>query len=382
MRNQHCRIGVRVGIAILLFIAHGPSRAVAVRFRTLDSMPLGSAGSTVLGLSGDGTTVAGFYTHGRGFAWTEAVGYHPLLVDGSHFSAAFEPSFDGSVVAGYSAVGSSELGVRWTSSGVDFLGDLPGGKVVSRGHAVSADGTTVVGYSMGSAGAEAIRWTATTGIQGLGDLSGGIYNSTAFAVSGDGSVVVGGSRSEFGDEGFVWTESAGMKRVFDLPAGIGGSFASDVSSDGTTIVGYGSRSQVLARRRAFRWTSAAGVQWLDELSPANTTSEAVAVSANGTLVGGNFAVGISFGDEAFRWTAATGMQSLKSLLSAGGVNLSGWGPLTLVDMSADGKVFVGTAENPQGAYVPWIAQIPEPQSLALAAWIGGIALKIRKGRVV
>jgi probable HAF family extracellular repeat protein len=140
-----------------------------------------------------------------------------------------------------------------TGAGVlEGLGDLPGGDTYGQATAISGDGTTVVGGSSsvnssgGAAGFplsnEAFRWTRATGMQPLGDLPGGGYYSFATGVSADGSVVVGGSTSSASGindlEAFRWTAATGMVALGDLPGGRYTSVATDVSADGNVVVGY------------------------------------------------------------------------------------------------------------------------------------------------
>jgi probable HAF family extracellular repeat protein len=99
----------------------------------------------------------------------------------------------------------------------------------------------------GAAGREAFVWYWDTGMEGLGDLPGGEVASAANAVSGDGRVVVGVAKTEAGDTAFVWTEATGMRSIEDalilqgvaIDEGWSLLAASGVSSDGLTVVGEG-----------------------------------------------------------------------------------------------------------------------------------------------
>ncbi len=100
--------------------------------------------------------------------------------------------------------------VRWTASGVQSLGDLPGGGTDGIAFGASSDGSAIVGYSFSGNGYEAFRWTAA-GMIGLNDLPGGRFDSRAAAISGDGSTVVGtgsvGSETSPYRRAFRWTAS-------------------------------------------------------------------------------------------------------------------------------------------------------------------------------
>jgi probable HAF family extracellular repeat protein len=196
------------------------------------------------------------------------------------------------------------------------IGDLPGGSFNSIANGISADGTIVVGQGVTDLGSEAFRWTSGDGLVSLGDLPGGDVLTFATGISDDGNVIVGQGRSAVGDEAFRWTSGGGMVGLGDLPGGSFDSRANAASSDGSVIVGQG--------------TSAVG-------------------------------------DEAFVWTSSWGMVSIRDVLIAHDIDLTGWTLTTATGVSDDGLTFVGTGTNPSGNTEAWIATIPEPSSLVLAA---------------
>jgi len=167
-------------------------------------------------------------------------------------------------------------------------------------NAVSADGLTVVGATEG----QAFRWSEATGVELLGLGPAGLL-STAHAVSADGSVVVGSFVDASGlEQPFQWTPAAGMTALApSAPEGSGG-VATDVSNDGTIIVGeFGIRptgedcnSPPLFQCRlidpgtvrAFSWTAAQGMTFLDFASGTETPegSTAVSVSGDGSIITG------------------------------------------------------------------------------------------------
>lgn len=315
-------------------------------------------------------------------------------------------SADGAVVVGRDAAG----GVRWTAAGGTLpLGALPGG-AWSEAFDVSADGSVIVGTSRAPFGGEdrPFRWTAAGGMVGIGVPSG-----NAYAVSADGAVIVG----DAGRHAFRWDAAGGVAL---LPAPFLASWASDVSGDGSVVVGgrlipsglgfgkgpksqgvenlrwgsgepmplWGSgtwggpdlRTHVSADGRvvvgatagqAARWTADRGVHGLGVM-PGHEGSEARGVSADGSLVVGNsFDVGTcldwSFCDVVptpFIWDEINGMRSLRDLLSAAGVDVSGWRNPIAAAVSADGMTIVGYSDElgpPQG----WVVTIPEPAALPL-----------------
>jgi probable HAF family extracellular repeat protein len=177
--------------------------------------------------------------------------------------------------------------------------------------------------------------------QGLGDLPGGSFYSGARGVSADGSVVVGTGNSAngcFGGcwEAFRWTQATGMVGLGDLPGDVFSSEASAVSADGSVVVG---QSKSASGSEAFRWTQATGMVGLGDLPGGSFYSGASGVSADGSVVVGNSQsanVGLYF-SEAFRWTQATGMVGLGLL--EGGVSSRASA------VSANGSVVVGNSFN-------------------------------------
>jgi probable HAF family extracellular repeat protein len=237
------------------------------------------------------------------------------------------------------------------------LGHIPnpiaGG--VTYANSISADGTTVVGYGWDAQSrSRAWRWTQATGIQDLGDLGGG--SSDAYDVNADGTVVVGYSYSATNEHlGFRWTPGGGMQPLpmyeaidvsgdGDFMVGLnvwrtaGGqtgvidpqfaSWAAGVSTVGNVVVGYKRYGQFA---RAFRWTSAGGLQDLGVTT--GTESDARGISGDGAVVVGEARDPADFW-RAFRWTQNGGMQDLGTL----------GGPMSnAFDASFDGSVIVGTS---------------------------------------
>ena len=108
------------------------------------------------------------------------------------------------------------------------------------------------------------------------------------------------------------------------------------------------------------------MQPLGDLPGGSFSSEARAVSADGTVVVGRGAT--ASGNRAFVWDAANGMRSLQTVLADAGVDLTGWQLIDATAISADGTTVVGTALNPSQLPEAFVAAIvvPEPGSSALA----------------
>ena len=171
----------------------------------------------------------------------------------------------------------------------------------------------------------AVRWVGGVPMS-LGDLPGGVVNSDAIA--SDGTAIVGRSSSASGPEGFLWTPGGGMIGLGDLPGGATRSFAHGTTPGGAPVVG----SSVTAG-----------------------------------------------GDAAFLWTPSDGMRPLLDVLQDDyGLDLTGWTLFGAEAISDDGRVIVGNGMNPDGAFVPWVAVLPEPATAVLVlVGLAGVARMAR-----
>jgi probable HAF family extracellular repeat protein len=384
-----------VAIAVTIGIASAPS-AQAASFIPLGYLPGGGADSRATGISADGLVVVGSSNSSNGteaFRWTQAGGMVGLgSLPGTSFNSnASAVSADGSVVVGYS---NGREPFRWTQSGgIVGLGSLSGGFSNTRlinNMGVSADGSVVVGQSAGANGPEAFRWTQSSGMVGLGDLPGGKFASGATGVSADGSVVVGYANANSPEQPFRWTEAGGMVGLGNLSAGSAafGGGANAVSADGSVVVGYS--LGVVSGIESFRWTQAGGMVGLGYLSRGGYFSSATGVSVDGSVVVGQSPNGFTVEPHAFIWTEAQGMLSLQNILTASGVDLSGWklGLGWATGVSANGRTITGFGRNSTGNYEAWIAQlddptpIPEPTSLVVLGLIGmGLGGARKRGEI-
>ncbi len=202
----------------------------------------------------------------------------------------------------------------------------------SHAQGISADGSTVVGRS----GYEAFRWTKSGGMVALPG-----FENDAFGVSADGSVIAGSSfvvNDTLNDWTWVaarWTESGGRALLGDLPGGNFQSEALGVSANGSVVVGYGSSAE---GTEAFRWTESDGMVSLGVL-PGGNSSFASGISADGFVIVGQSSS--TEGMEAIRWTESGGMVGLGDL--PGGVFSS-----AARGVSADGSVIVGQSYSASG----------------------------------
>jgi probable HAF family extracellular repeat protein len=208
--------------------------------------------------------------------------------------------------------------------------------------------------------------STTASFQGLGQLPGGIA-SYGFGVSGDGKVVVGQAYTSAGIErAFRWTTATGMQDLGDL--GGGGAVAYDANADGSVVVGRSSDAEG-NYFHGFRWTAAGGMEGLP-------IGEATDVSADGNAAVGfallwtaaegvtsigasNWARGISpEGNVVVGDTSASGQRHAMRWTRAGGVQDLGTlsGPQAFADSaSSHAAVVVGQAQVVQSPYVFWHA---------------------------
>lgn len=368
-----------LGIVMITCCAYGSATVTP-----LGLLP-GTASSEAIGVSADGSVVAGngiFYSGPDGFRkawrWTAGTGMQELgsLPGGMGLSFASAVSADGSTIIGISNAPSTfGLAFRWTSAGgMVSLGDLPGGVVESRANGVSADGSVIVGDSHSAAGYRAFRWTGAGGMVSLSGPPGGVaFSSAATGISSDGSVIAG--IFEAGDiQACRWTSGTGLQGLGYLP-GTGSTFGYGVSADGSTIVG---EAQGPGFQQAFRWTSAGGMVGLGFL-PGTNTSSAIAVSGDGSVIVVGPSIQSGGGGETYLWTEAGGMQRLWDVLLANGLDpaADGWTSLSPRNISADGKTIVGGGIR-NGVGEAFIAVIPEPTSLGLMLPVAVAALLRRR----
>ena len=209
-----------------------------------EARAVSASGAVVVG----GTTAGTSSTMpGSAFRWTVAGGLQllPAIIPGTGMYA-YDVSIDGGVVVGYGNPGGTSFSeaFRWTSSGTQRLGGMPGGGTVDTiATACSASGAVLAGFGDGVQLGEFFRWTAG-GYTGLGVIPGMAF-SIANDISGDGAVIVG---SLFTNDfhAVIWDQAGGLRLLQDdLQSRFGLTLpgwtlhvASAISSDGRKIAGY------------------------------------------------------------------------------------------------------------------------------------------------
>ncbi len=374
------------------FAVSTPVRAQA-SFTALGDLSGGAFYSEALGVSADGATVVGssiisgsilFSGKYAAFSWTAGAGMQDIYhLDGiGTICRAYATNGNGTMIVGMADYNAGSppyiVAFRWfQGQGVTEFGDLPGGSDRAAARSVSADGAVVAGQGESDSGAEAFRYgLPESGFLGLGDLPGGEFSSEAFAVSSDGQTIVGASSSAEGVQAFRWFKGGGgLQGIGFLPTPPGYTKLSQayaVSADGSVIVGLSrSNSSVSSNGwEAFRWTGgegAEGMQPLGDLPGGAFLSVAYATNADGSVIVGRAGVqggctpfGCQTAGRAFIWDHQHGLRDLTVVLTALGLNLSGWELSEARGISANGRVIVGTGINPAGDFEAWRGDLGPP----------------------
>lgn len=356
---------------ILLAISTAQSGVKAATFIPLGS--LDSSDSMATGLSGDGSVVVGWSESSQGrqaFTWSANSGMQGLgdLPGGAFESYALGVSGNGSTILGRGYSPGNIEPIIWQAGSIQSLSSSPAGTFESTGaYASSFDGSVIVGSSLIDGNYQAFRWTAATGLTALA----GTGTVKATSTSADGSVIVGdGLTDGVCCQAFVWTAKTGAVGLGDFNSDpFTSSTGTAVSADGSVVVGYASGLQ--NGENAFLWTALEGMQPLS-LASGYQASRAFGVSGDGSIVVGSAHDGHT--SDAVFWDAAGPMQNLLGyLIENGASNLAGWALKETLAVSADGTTVAGWGVNPSGAaeaFVATLSPVPIPASL----WLYGGAL--------
>ena len=338
------------------------SRAASLGFHALGT------GTCPYEVSGDGSTIVGRAANGHAAIWRASSGWTDLGFTGF----AYDTSFDGAVVIGWTGESTSNLSgnraFRWTvNTGTELLPLANSTDYGSQSLSISADGSTVVGTEQLSGGARfATRWSAATGtvdmrtVPGMpSEGSGSTSGVVARGVSGDGSTIVG---CTINTTSCSWIWTAGSNTATPLPSALSSMWA--LSADGGTVVGSGGSTAF----GAALWTAADGVTMLH----LGDNAEARDVSGDGSMVTGYYYRNGS--QTAFAWDREHGFCSLQdTLVNDYHLDLAGWRLLSWAYVSDDGHTFTGLGLDATGHFGGWVATIPEPSTLALLG-VGALGL--------
>ena len=392
--RQSSGLRVALSLAAALMVLTTPIGATEF-FRLFPTFP--GEQIFIQAVSDDGSTAVGELRRvendvdvQEAFRWqpdgpTEGLGLGPA----GNGSTAFAVSQDGEVVVG--AYRDSALRwqpYRWTAA--TGMVSLATGATGAAGQAndVSADGSVVVGeYGVpptledcGSPPCEianpgtvrSFRWTESDGLvaQPLDLTDTQIMGAGAIGVSADGSVLASRQFRYFDDCVFVGAGAGCLSRgialaerqaLLSTPANAQlidleeGSVVQALSADGTQIVGQ-------TPSGAFRWTANSGVEVLPlESNSPNDLSLASALSADGSVIGGNF--GLLLGDQQADLT--------NLLINGAGVRAHGLNSAAIGGISSDGRVIAGTS----GSFpdqIGYLAQLDAAPTAADAAQLPAI----------
>ncbi len=329
--------------------AAGPGSLVSI-----GDLPGGAVSSEAFGVSPDGQIVVGTSavspTIGHAVAWTRDGGLVDLgLKSGGTLRAAYSVTNNGQF-SGETTVPQAARGSIAAPAITLLPGSVSGGFFGSAGLAISADGTRVVGSrELSGFVIESCFWDGTS-VQSIGNLASDPFLSLAQGVSADGAVIVGQSDTDAGYAAYRWTSGSGAVQLPSLPdAPTENTNANGVSRDGLVIVGSGANEN--GSTRAVKW-----VEGQVELLPGQTGfGDALATNLDGSVIVGRAVAG---GPTAVAviWDA-NGFRTLTAALTAKGVDVTGWTLKSAASVSDDGKTIVGTATDPSGNTVGFVAYL-------------------------
>ncbi len=395
-RSQSTRwIGIASTVIMALFVFAVPTIATAQScvgttgpcFQGLGFLNPSNPFSASMAISPDGTVVVGFSTDVNGnyqaFKWSggtmTGLGYINPSCPSTSFtcnSVATGVNSLGTIV-GYSpvAAGNNEA-FSWSGGTMTGLGYLYPSFPSSAANAIASQANIAVGVSAPNPStpnvseSEAVSFQNTT-VTGLGFLeTTSLAYSVANGVNANGTVIVGNSTYTTSgnqqQEAFSW-QNGMMTGLGFVPSG-NASRAFAANASGSVIVGDSSTTSTDMAVRWVNGTIAALGGGVGGGGPAYS------VSANGNVVVGlGLNGGITGGP--FRWTPVDGLQKIQTLLTAAGVNITGWSlgyvqtpvALSLPGVSANGTTITGFGIDPNGRSQAWIARLPAPGAPQVAA---------------
>ncbi len=214
----------------------------------------GGTSSKAIGISDDGTAIAGNGSGSRGFFWTATNGMTDIgnLDPDNDFASVYGISGDGNTVVGFSRDADNRpRAFAWTpGGGMVNLGVLPGYDA-SIARDASTDGSVLVGSATlndpNGQIIQACRWVNGV-IEPLGWLPGPLQRTRAYFVTDNGNTVFGTGIGTDSTSGvFIWTQQDGMRDLesylseeqgVNLNGWLLGSLAG-ISGDGRVLTGFG-----------------------------------------------------------------------------------------------------------------------------------------------
>ncbi len=324
----------------------------------------GNTGYSAVRVSGDGQVVAtvvyrpGFsdgFIERRAARWTESTGTVPI----SPFLEGLYPvtgiSSNGQVIYGdtwrWTAAGGYEnlnpLFFSLTVYGINIFGCSDDGETVTGARARSPNPLEV----------DLFRWRINQGpLQVLPQVPGlpqgyFIFNS----ISGNGQVVAGSTQGPADSYQMAAVVINGTRASAVTPLGSQNQIT-DLSFDGSVAVGAITLSSGL---RAFRWTAQAGVSEIDPNFIPGGQNFPRAVSADGSIVVGEYLANLGGANRAMIWVNGVGTDLVDYLIDRQGLAeaLQGWTLLVATDVSSDGRTIVGEALNPTGCQQAFLVRL-------------------------
>lgn len=351
-------------------------------------LPIGATFSVAFAVSANGLVIAcntDFAGDANSIAarWTSGGGFENLGVQaGGTGSSVNGVSADGTIVVGsgdsantWVPTGPAPFGTteifRWTSgTGMVGLGFLGTGQASQTG-GISADGTTIVGASSklagpligpGSQPLFPFVWTAGGGMVELSSNDfGSSFGGYANAVSADGSVVVGyvfdGSANQIP---VIWV-SGGAPFAIPFAGGLVSGFANAVSADGSAVTGLMATAPNILGH-AFL-ANGSGVSLIGEPF-LQTNSAGVGISGDGLTIVGQGSGSPGTAGAAWIWTLAGGFEDLP--------HFSGDFSANTLAISSDGTRPVGDSTAPAHA-VYWGPNAPVVSATMAELWFSNTA---------
>lgn len=339
--------GIRLSAALLVVTA-GSAVSLAQSFTVLAPLP-DAIDAQAWNVSVNGNYFVGFCTDGASgdmiaVLWDSA-GRPAALPMHGFVNIAFAVSREAAMIAG-------EYDGRAVIWGGGYGGDI----LLGPGSAldVSSDGGVTVGYRNPAGPALAFSYNRYVFPDPLINLppASPDTDSYAQAVNGGSTFIAGYTArfemggAEFHSRACVWPVTGGAPTVLGDVPGHRIAAANDISEDGSVVVGNSACCEE-SFSSAVRWEN--GVPTV--LTPGDF-GNAHAVSADGSVV-----VGEGFGG-AFVWDATHGVRSISDILTAAGVDLSGYFLAAARGVSGDGSVVTGWGfDNETFTAIAWSADL-------------------------